>query len=94
VSAGAASEGPVGLRRDASSDEPARRRSDTSFTVLNGDPTPEELAAVTAVIEAMIEERGADDARRAHGMSAWQRSQRSIREPLSPGYGAWRSFSG
>jgi hypothetical protein len=66
---------------------------DTGFTVLSGNPTPEELAAVTAVIEAMIEEQGADDARRGRGMSAWQRSQRSIRETLAPGYGAWRSFS-
>ncbi len=64
------------------------------FTVLNGDPTPEELAAVTAVIEAMIEEQGENDAKRGRGMSAWQRSQRAVRGTLAPGYGAWRSFSG
>jgi hypothetical protein len=68
---------------------------ETSFTVLSGNPTLEELAAVTAVIEAMIEEQGDSDRRRVgHGMSAWQRSQRSVREPLRPGFGAWRSFSG
>ncbi len=67
---------------------------DSSFSVIAGDPTPGELAAVTAVIEAMIEEQGEDDARRGRGMSAWQRSQRPIRGTLAPGYGAWRSFSG
>jgi hypothetical protein len=92
VSAGAESEGPVDLRRDASSEQAVPARLDASFTVISGNPSPEELAAVTAVIEAMIEEQG-DDARRGRGMSAWQRSQRSIRETLTPGYGAWRSFS-
>jgi len=66
----------------------------TEFEVVAGAPTPEELAAVTAVITSMIEE--VEDGRRAEGprVSAWQRSQRSIRAPLHPGAGAWRSFSG
>jgi hypothetical protein len=65
------------------------------FRVLSGNPTPAELAAVTAVLGAMLEE--AEESRRlsrGHGQSAWQRSQRPIRGSLSPGYGAWRSFSG
>ncbi|MHC5795214.1 acyl-CoA carboxylase subunit epsilon [Lacisediminihabitans sp. FW035] len=64
------------------------------FDVVAGSPTAEELAAVTAVITSMIEE--VEDGRRAEGprVSAWQRSQRSIRAPLHPGAGAWRSFSG
>jgi hypothetical protein len=64
------------------------------FEVVAGAPTPEELAAITAVITSMIEEL--EDGQRAEGprVSAWQRSQRSIRVPLHPGAGAWRSFSG
>jgi hypothetical protein len=64
------------------------------FEVIAGAPTPAELAAVTAVITSMIEEL--EDGQRAEvpTVSAWQRSQRSIRRALSPGAGAWRSFSG
>lgn len=64
------------------------------FEVVAGAPTPAELVAVTAVITSMIEEL--EDGQRAEGsrVSAWQRSQRSIRTALSPGAGAWRSFSG
>jgi hypothetical protein len=65
------------------------------FSIVAGNPTPEELAAVTAVLAAMVEELE-DGARRegAPPVSAWQRSQRAIRRPLNPGAGAWRSFSG
>ena len=64
------------------------------FEVVAGRPTPGELAAVTAVITSMIEDL--EDGRRIEGplVSAWQRSQRSIRSPLVPRAGAWRSFSG
>ena len=69
--------------------------SGDSFSVLSGDPTAEELAAVTAVIEALLDEQGENDRRRERpGQSAWQRSQRNLRGTLAPGYGAWRSFSG
>ena len=64
------------------------------FEVVAGTPSPTELVAVTAVITSIIEEL--EDGQRAEGsmVSAWQRSQRSIRTALSPGAGAWRSFSG
>lgn len=64
------------------------------FEVVGGRPTPAELAAVTAVITSMVEDL--EDGQRIEGalVSAWQRSQRSIRSPLVPGVGAWRSFSG
>ena len=62
--------------------------------VVAGAPTPAELAAVAAVITSMIEE--IEDGQRSERprVSAWQRSQRSIRSALRPGAGAWRSFSG
>jgi hypothetical protein len=93
MNAGAESEGPVGLRRDASSDEAALRRSN-EMSIISGDPTPEELAAVTAVIEALAQEHDAGELDGpSAGQSAWQRSQRATRATLHPGYGAWRGFS-
>ena len=66
-----------------------------SFTVVAGDPTPAELAAVTAVVGAVLEEIASDSELGAvPGVSAWQRSQRPIRGPVARGNGAWRGFSG
>jgi len=57
--------------------------------------TPEEIAAVTAVLTAAAAEQAASarDARPSRGPDAWARSQRRLRTPLNPGPGAWRSFS-
>ncbi|MDN4614399.1 acyl-CoA carboxylase subunit epsilon [Leifsonia sp. F6_8S_P_1B] len=57
--------------------------------------TPEEIAAVTAVLTAAAAEAAAAAraARPQHGQDAWARSQRQLRQPLTPGPGAWRSFS-
>ena len=66
-----------------------------SFTVVAGDPTPAELAAVTAVVGAVLEEIASDSELAAvPGVSAWQRSQRPIRGSVARGHGAWRGFSG
>jgi hypothetical protein len=54
-----------------------------------------EVSAVSAVIRGLLREES--DERRAapeHHQSAWQRNQRSIREPVHPGSGRWRGFSG
>ncbi len=68
--------------------------SGLEFSIVSGDPTPEELAAVTAVIQALAHEREEEDSGGVRrGPSAWQRSQRATRVPLTPGFGAWRSFS-
>lgn len=66
-----------------------------SFAILAGNPTTEELAAVTAVMIAMVEDVGStrfEDSRVA--ANAWQRSQRPIREMIIPAAGAWRGFTG
>ena len=57
--------------------------------------TPEEIAAVTAVLTAAAAEQQAASraARSTTGPDAWERSQRALRQPLQPGTGAWRSFS-
>jgi len=54
-----------------------------------------ERSAVTAVLQGLLQEES-DGGRTApaRGQSAWQRSVRSIRSPLNPGPGQWRSFSG
>ncbi len=65
-----------------------------AFSVLSGSPTAEELAAITAVIEALLDEQGENDRKHDRsGQTGWQRSQRNLRGTLAPGYGAWRSFS-
>ena len=65
-----------------------------SFTIVAGDPTPAEVAAVTAVLGAALEEIASDRERdSATGTSAWQRSQRAIRAPIVRGHDAWRGFS-
>jgi hypothetical protein len=65
-----------------------------SIRVITRSVTPEELAAVTAVVQAAV----ADELESLHagvhiGPSAWERSQRTLRTPLHPAPGAWRGFS-
>jgi hypothetical protein len=65
------------------------------FRVMSGNPTPAELAAVTAVLSAALEEATALLVpAKEQGQSAWQLAQRPIRMPLARGIGTWRSFSG
>ena len=62
--------------------------------IVRGNPTPAEVAAVTAVLSGVLEELADERGRElGTGTSAWQRSQRSLRVPLAPGHGAWRGFS-
>lgn len=59
--------------------------------ILGGDPTPEELAAVTAVLTAALDELAGEDRReRSRGTSAWDASRRALRTPLP--HGTWRSL--
>ncbi|AMB60278.1 hypothetical protein AWU67_01860 [Microterricola viridarii] len=49
-----------------------------------------ERAAVAVVLAAQLEqESGMLGQAPGHGVSAWQRSQRPLREPLTPGHGRW-----
>ena len=62
--------------------------------ITGGSPTAEEVAAVTAVLQASLAELAAEqELLSAAGPTAWQRSQRQLRSPLHPGQGAWRGFS-
>ena len=66
-----------------------------SIRILTPGLSAEEIAAVTAVIEAAVEEELEALHDDVHiGPSAWERSRRSLRTPLQTGPGAWRSFTG
>jgi hypothetical protein len=61
--------------------------------IVSSGATPEEVAAVTAVLHAALEELAAAHERDgAPVVSAWQRNLRPIRATLVPGPGMWRSF--
>ena len=67
--------------------------SDGDIEVVSGNPTPEELAAVVAVLEGMTQELDGTRARAAaRAASAWRLSQRPIRTPILPGMTRWRTF--
>jgi hypothetical protein len=59
---------------------------DQPLHVVKGDPTPEELAALVAVISAKAAAAGEPGR-----PSTWAAYWRSVREPLRPGRGAWRA---
>ena len=82
-------------RHAAGEAESAAEAADApAITVIGGNPTASELAAVTAVIAALAQEQSDDDRSASEPTtSAWQRSQRSLRPALEPGPGAWRGFS-
>ncbi|WP_395638397.1 acyl-CoA carboxylase epsilon subunit [Pseudolysinimonas sp.] len=59
--------------------------------VLGGNPSDEDVAAVTAVLAAALDELAGESRRRGdEGPTGWQVSQRAIRAPLP--FGAWRDF--
>ena len=65
------------------------------LSVLGGDPDESELAAISAVLAGVLEELSAEQGRRQlTGPSPWERSQRGLRRPMTPGAGQWRGFSG
>lgn len=67
---------------------------DQNIRVIRGNPTPDELAAVVSVLEAMSVELEGTRAKAAQkSASAWKQSQRPIRTPILPGITRWRSFS-
>jgi hypothetical protein len=67
----------------------------SAFSIVGGDPTDAEVAAVTAVLGAALEEIAAGrELETGRGTTAWQRSQRPIRRPIVRSHDAWRGFSG
>ncbi|XVV03050.1 acyl-CoA carboxylase subunit epsilon [Actinosynnema sp. CA-248983] len=56
--------------------------------VVRGNPTDEELAALTAVVTTLGTGQAEEDVPRR---SAWSDPTRMVRRPLPHGPGAWRS---
>ncbi|GAA4540430.1 acyl-CoA carboxylase subunit epsilon [Pseudonocardia xishanensis] len=67
---------------------PEERRA--LFRVVSGDPTPEELAALTVVLAAAAS-GGEDPAPQPR--SLWGHPAAGIRKPLQVGPGAWRAHA-
>jgi acyl-CoA carboxylase epsilon subunit len=57
-------------------------------SVLRGEPTPDELAALLVVLASRQPARGAEPGVR---LSLWSSRGRAFGAPLFPGAGAWRS---
>jgi hypothetical protein len=78
--------------RDPSALPPAA----TDVRIVSGNPSDEEIAAVTAVLAALAEQRASAVAEEAvvPPPSAWERSRRGIRKPIEVGQGRWRGFTG
>ena len=58
--------------------------------VVKGDPTPEELAALIAVVTARAAAAPAPESSQPHA-SDWSSYWRNVRRPLHPGPGRWRA---
>ncbi|SDP29548.1 Acyl-CoA carboxylase epsilon subunit [Pedococcus dokdonensis] len=62
--------------------------TDRPLRLVRGDATPEEVAAVLAVLTAVS--GGSAEPAPRH-TSQWASRERAVRRPLSPGPGAWQS---
>lgn len=71
-------------KADAMTDQPLLR-------VVKGEPTPEELAALTAVVSARAAAASAAADKPARRRSQWSANHRRLSQPHRPGPGAWRA---
>ncbi|MGK9148895.1 acyl-CoA carboxylase subunit epsilon [Plantibacter flavus] len=65
--------------------------------IVRGNPTDEEIAALTAVLSVAVAEQAAriaDSVPTPLIPSAWERTRRNLRTGISTGPGHWRGFSG
>lgn len=74
------------MTRTADPDQPPAR---PVLRVVRGDATPEEIAALVAVLVTRAADGEAAGPPRSAGNS-WSDRSRSLRRPLHPGPGAWR----
>lgn len=60
--------------------------------VVRGNPTPAELAAAIAVVEAAaVEAASQAGVKRAAPKSTWNRSSVNLRGGITPGFGQWKT---
>jgi len=62
-----------------------------SIKVVSGNPTPQELAAVIAILEATQAEQAAEKKLAKKPASSWKRNSGNLRGNLLPGFGQWRA---
>ena len=63
-----------------------------SLSVVRGNPSPEELAAVIAIIEAATaEERASSGGKAREPRSTWNRNHVQLRGGITPGFGQWNA---
>jgi hypothetical protein len=74
------------MTRTPDDDQPPAR---PLFRVVRGDATPEEIAALVAVLMARAGDTEASSPARSV-RNSWSDRSRLLRRPLSPGPGAWR----
>ena len=73
-------------------EDSASAASDKPFlTVVRGDATPEEVAALTVVLQGVAAASVAPAPPRPRPQ--WSAPHRAVRRPLDPGRGAWRASS-
>gem|GEM_PF-970791 len=65
--------------------------STDDIRVVGGNPTPEELAAATAVLHATLDEMAGLHRSANRTPSMWERERRGLRRPLEPG--AWNRWA-
>jgi len=74
------------------SDQAAQSDVTASIRVVGGDPSPEELAAATAVLQATLDELAGMHRKDRRTPTAWERGRRGLRDPLSRGgWNRWAS---
>ncbi|WP_374947137.1 acyl-CoA carboxylase subunit epsilon [Agreia sp.] len=61
------------------------------FTITTPNLEAEEIAAVTAVLQAALANPPASSPAVVTPVSGWQKSRRDLRTPIHPGPGEWRS---
>lgn len=74
------------VTRPADDDQPPR---EPLLRVVRGDPAPEEIAALVAVLVSRSAERDARSRVRS-AQNFWADRAGQLRRPLRPGPGAWR----
>ena len=83
--------------RHAADDGAAPQAEGPLLRVVGGSPSPEELAAVTAVLTALEAEAAAAPPATprdpATSPSGWSSRGARLRRPIDRGPGRWRSFS-
>ncbi len=76
------------MARTADDDQPA---ASPLLRVVRGDATPEEIAALVAVLATRGGGESDAPARPRSVKNTWSDRSRSLRRPLSPGPGAWQA---